>query len=401
MEHHISSAFDGHSYDQGHDDLFPVQAGDATRVLSPQNQIAHEKSSQAFRTISEVAAEIDVPQHVLRFWESKFTQIRPLKRGGGRRYYRPDDIELLRRIKNYLYKQGYTIKGVQRLLKENRSMAHTQASAPQAQAKNFMPYAHPLANLPPYPLNPIMNSAAYLHAAAAAPSAMALAYGMVSSTIERENQQVREYEQKAERFADQIAGVTAQFKDEAENPNVSRAEQSLEAITQIHDALAHPAQPIRLDANEDAVLEAMEIMEASPEVAPDVASSPMLNVPQVVEPELDFTPAAQPATVEPAVAEPAQPAEVAAAAQPEEAPAFEEISQDEYDDEFTGDADEEIEAADAEEEIEAATIIDVPVEIIVEAIREPAQPAYPTAELKALLAELVSLRAMLNNGAEA
>jgi DNA-binding transcriptional MerR regulator len=79
-----------------------------------------QKSSLAFRTISEVSQEIDVPQHVLRFWESRFTQIRPLKRGGGRRYYRPEDIELLRAIKNYLYKQGYTIKGVQRILKETR-----------------------------------------------------------------------------------------------------------------------------------------------------------------------------------------------------------------------------------------------------------------------------------------
>src|SRR3954469_9869465 len=76
-----------------------------------------EKSAQAFRTISEVAAELDVPQHVLRFWESKFSQVRPLKRGGGRRYYRPEDIDLLRRIRSLLYEDGYTIKGVQRLLK--------------------------------------------------------------------------------------------------------------------------------------------------------------------------------------------------------------------------------------------------------------------------------------------
>ncbi len=79
-----------------------------------------EKSAQAFRTISEVAAELDVPQHVLRFWESKFSQVRPLKRGGGRRYYRPEDIDLLRRIRSLLYDDGYTIKGVQRLLKESR-----------------------------------------------------------------------------------------------------------------------------------------------------------------------------------------------------------------------------------------------------------------------------------------
>jgi DNA-binding transcriptional MerR regulator len=77
------------------------------------------KSPEAFRTISEVAAELDLPQHVLRFWESKFAQIRPLKRGGGRRYYRPEDVDLLRGIRHVLYADGYTIKGVQKLIKEN------------------------------------------------------------------------------------------------------------------------------------------------------------------------------------------------------------------------------------------------------------------------------------------
>jgi DNA-binding transcriptional MerR regulator len=76
------------------------------------------KSADAFRTISEVATELEVPQHVLRFWESKFPQVRPLKRAGGRRYYRPDDVTLLRRIRQCLYEQGYTIKGVQKLLRE-------------------------------------------------------------------------------------------------------------------------------------------------------------------------------------------------------------------------------------------------------------------------------------------
>jgi DNA-binding transcriptional MerR regulator len=76
------------------------------------------KSKAAFRTISEVAEELDVAQHVLRFWETKFHQIRPLKRGGGRRYYRPEDIDLLRQIKSLLYTEGYTIKGVQRLLRQ-------------------------------------------------------------------------------------------------------------------------------------------------------------------------------------------------------------------------------------------------------------------------------------------
>ena len=77
-----------------------------------------KKAPSAFRTISEVADDLHIPQHVLRFWETKFPQVRPLKRGGGRRYYRPDDIALLRRISDLLYIQGFTIKGVQRLLRE-------------------------------------------------------------------------------------------------------------------------------------------------------------------------------------------------------------------------------------------------------------------------------------------
>jgi DNA-binding transcriptional MerR regulator len=86
------------------------------RKLAPSRRV--EKSPSAFRTISEVAEELDVPQHVLRFWETKFPQVRPLKRGGGRRYYRPEDVDMLRRIRSLLYEQGYTIKGVQRLLRE-------------------------------------------------------------------------------------------------------------------------------------------------------------------------------------------------------------------------------------------------------------------------------------------
>jgi DNA-binding transcriptional MerR regulator len=77
-----------------------------------------DKAADAFRTISEVAEDLDIPQHVLRFWETKFTHIKPLKRGGGRRYYRPDDVDLVRGIRHLLYGQGYTIKGVQRIIKE-------------------------------------------------------------------------------------------------------------------------------------------------------------------------------------------------------------------------------------------------------------------------------------------
>lgn len=90
------------------------------------------KAPSAFRTISEVADDLHIPQHVLRFWETKFTQVRPLKRGGGRRYYRPEDIVLLRRISDLLYTQGYTIKGVQRLLKDGGGVLADDIPPPSA-----------------------------------------------------------------------------------------------------------------------------------------------------------------------------------------------------------------------------------------------------------------------------
>ena len=77
------------------------------------------KSPEAFRTISEVSKDLSLPQHVLRFWETKFAQIKPIKRGGGRRYYRPEDVKLLKGIKSLLYNDGYTIRGVQKVIKEN------------------------------------------------------------------------------------------------------------------------------------------------------------------------------------------------------------------------------------------------------------------------------------------
>jgi DNA-binding transcriptional MerR regulator len=85
-----------------------------------------EKGPDAFRTISEVAEDLDLPQHVLRFWETRFGQIKPLKRGGGRRYYRPDDVDLLRGIRHLLYGEGYTIRGVQQILRE-QGLRHVQA----------------------------------------------------------------------------------------------------------------------------------------------------------------------------------------------------------------------------------------------------------------------------------
>ena len=90
-----------------------------------------DKSPDAFRTISEVADELDLPQHVLRFWETRFSQIKPMKRGGGRRYYRPDDIALLRGIRHLLYGEGYTIRGVQKILRE-QGLRHVMSVADPA-----------------------------------------------------------------------------------------------------------------------------------------------------------------------------------------------------------------------------------------------------------------------------
>ena len=102
------------------------------------------KTAEAFRTISEVADELDVPKHVLRFWEGRFPQIKPMKRGGGRRYYRPEDVDLLRGIRHLLYGEGYTIRGVQRILKEHgikfvQGVWQAGAEQPQPEAGDLAP----------------------------------------------------------------------------------------------------------------------------------------------------------------------------------------------------------------------------------------------------------------------
>ncbi len=124
-------------------------------------RIRPKKAPNAFRTISEVADDLHIPQHVLRFWETKFPQVKPLKRGGGRRYYRPDDISLLRRISDLLYIQGYTIKGVQRLLREGGGRlsddipppTEDERAAAAAEAQASPPHPElPLPGLAPPPL---------------------------------------------------------------------------------------------------------------------------------------------------------------------------------------------------------------------------------------------------------
>ena len=111
-------------------------------MLAGAAQLAvRSKSPEAFRTISEVASDLDVPQHVLRFWESRFAQVRPTKRAGGRRYYRPEDVDLLRGIRALLYSEGYTIKGVQKLLRERglRYVAQVGRGEAVAEPAAFIP----------------------------------------------------------------------------------------------------------------------------------------------------------------------------------------------------------------------------------------------------------------------
>ncbi|HLI13739.1 MAG TPA: MerR family transcriptional regulator [Alphaproteobacteria bacterium] len=107
------------------------------------------KSAAAFRTISEVSIELDVPQHVLRFWETKFSQVKPLKRAGGRRYYRPEDVELLRRIRDLLYRDGFTIKGAQKFLREGGAARASAAPMPVKKASSST--AKPAPAAPPAP----------------------------------------------------------------------------------------------------------------------------------------------------------------------------------------------------------------------------------------------------------
>ena len=124
--------------------LFPELAATTGELA-----VRAQKSSTAFRTISEVADDLDVAQHVLRFWESKFAQVRPLKRGGGRRYYRPEDVDLLRQIRSLLYDEGYTIKGAQKLLRTRR----LRSGASEEPAAAMVPRA-PAVRPPPRSASP-------------------------------------------------------------------------------------------------------------------------------------------------------------------------------------------------------------------------------------------------------
>ncbi len=127
----------------------PEQASAQPQAILPPRAA---KSASAYRTISEVATELGLPQHVLRFWETKFPSIKPLKRGGGRRYYRPEDIVLLRRIRDLLYAEGYTIKGVQKLLRQNGTRLEIVSGPPANGESHAAPApAQPAVAAPPAP----------------------------------------------------------------------------------------------------------------------------------------------------------------------------------------------------------------------------------------------------------
>ena len=150
-----------------------------------------QKEPDAFRTISEVADELDVPQHVLRFWETRFSQVRPMKRAGGRRYYRPQDVDLLRGIRRLLYDEGYTIKGVQKILRQH-GVAHVIAVGRGELA--VIPAAALAAGLPQQPADaPARETAAKGGASAGAsvtalrkPSASANGGAADATTLRRE-----------------------------------------------------------------------------------------------------------------------------------------------------------------------------------------------------------------------
>jgi len=126
-----------------------VARAEAHRTDEPASARRGGKSAAAFWTTGEVAEELDLPAHVLRFWESKFPQVKPLKRGGGRRYYRPEDVELLRRIRQCLYQQGYTIRGVQKLLRDG-ALRDAEPAPPPAdeQAPSTLFALEPVSNPP-------------------------------------------------------------------------------------------------------------------------------------------------------------------------------------------------------------------------------------------------------------
>lgn len=294
---------------------------DAEGALGDEHVAEGHKSEHAFRTISEVSQDIDVPQHVLRFWESKFSQIRPLKRGGGRRYYRPEDVELIRRIKNYLYNQGYTIKGVQRLLKDRKE--HSLVAA----APSFVPYATPQSSLPPLPAAPIVTQASMLHAASVSPSALAMAYGAIAAQVGEGSAAI-----KAARFPDAFAEATTHIADEVMNSEAyGQLARSLEAVTKLYEEINADVKPIRITNPAAPRYEDMPeaaLVVAQPSIIQEEQPESVVTLPAPSELEFDFAAEAAAATT----------AQVNAGVQPEQIDAEENAHEFEDDAEYASSA---------------------------------------------------------------
>jgi len=172
------------------DDFNSFGDEDPNGIGSEPGRARPRKTADAFRTISEVADELHVPQHVLRFWETKFPQVRPLKRGGGRRYYRPEDVLLLRRVADLLYTQGYTIKGVQRLLRDGVGVladAIPPAPPEERDSAEFLPEPPVLPlprRAPPVRVPDVISEAPAAPVPAAPPSNDAHLRALLTETLE-------------------------------------------------------------------------------------------------------------------------------------------------------------------------------------------------------------------------
>lgn len=239
-----------------------------------------DKAPDAFRTISEVADDLDIPQHVLRFWETRFTQIKPMKRSGGRRYYRPDDVDLLRGIRRLLYGEGYTIRGVQRILKENGIKA-VQGLVDEEATPAFAPVA---ARAPAS--EPRMSSAAaplMSRPAAKAP------------VVEDEPEEEAEEELEDEEVEDEEAADEESEGAEEEESDEDESEEGDEEESEEEEDESEEEESEDEESEEDAEEEGEE-EEAEPEPVaarkapdvrpPDVRTDPAAHATPRVEPRL-------------------------------------------------------------------------------------------------------------------
>ena len=234
-----------------------------------------DKAPDAFRTISVVADDLDVPQHVLRFWETRFSQIKPMKRSGGRRYYRPDDVDLLRGIRRLLYGEGYTIRGVQRILKENGIKA-VQGLVDEEATPAFAPVPVPVP-VPARASEPRVSSAAPIMSRPAAkapvveeePEEEAQAEG--KEEIEDESEDTDEAEEEEEHDQDDSEeGEEEEAEEEDTDDEDGEEEDSEEEESEDEESEGEEAEPERIAARKAPEVRPPEVRTdpATPRVEP-------------------------------------------------------------------------------------------------------------------------------------